>query len=153
VRDAGDFAVAGARFGFGGGKDLRLKGIALRIQECRTRSLFGLELSFHEGDLTIPPSTDHLPLCLSAHGRGPDQLQKIGGFDDLNVLVISERQEVAVATNNELSMSKGGAFDNRVVIWIRRTTFKAPVMAMTLEKARISSVISDVCLGSRPRLS
>jgi len=41
VREAGDFAVAGATLGFGGREDLKLRGIAVR-------RLFGLELSFHD---------------------------------------------------------------------------------------------------------
>ena len=42
VREARDFAVAGAALGFGGREDLKLRGIAVR-------SLFGLELSIHDG--------------------------------------------------------------------------------------------------------
>ncbi len=48
VREVGDFAVAGARLGFGSRQDSKLRAIANRIEECGIRSLFSLELRVHD---------------------------------------------------------------------------------------------------------
>src|SRR2546423_10020808 len=66
-----------------------------------------------------------LPLCLSAGERGRTHLQEVAGCDYLNVLVIPKSQEVAVASDNELRMSKRGAFDNRIIIWIGQHHFQS----------------------------
>jgi hypothetical protein len=60
---------------------------------------------------------------------------------------------MAVAADEIVCVPKDSAFHYRVIVGISGNTFKFPRVGMTLENARISSNISAVLPGVKPRLS
>src|SRR5437773_3308111 len=70
------------------------------------------------------PTRGQTPAEFSGFGRDLNQFQKLGGFHNLNALVVPQAEQVSVATDEELSLSGDGTFNDGVIVGVGGNHFQ-----------------------------